>query len=277
MLRSRRAVTLVEVLVVIAIIATLIGLLLPAIQKVRESVLRIDGGNRLKQIGLAFQHYADAHASRLPVCDGYQSPFYVVLPYLEHGNYYAEVESGRRPYSSAYEMKPYIGPADPTLGDPALRQGRASYAYNAQVYVPDVANQFDLTSTGIFRDGESNTIIVTEHYGFNCEGAQFSWMYALAPRTLWNPTLQRNSTLRRSSFADVGDVAPNPASPPTLTFQLRPPLADCNPRVPQTPFHGGLLVGLADGSIRMVSPGITPRTFWAAVTPAGGEVLGADW
>ena len=83
--------------------------------------------------------------------------------------------------------------------------------------------------------------------------------------------------MRRSSFADVGDVGPNAASPPTLTFQVRPAISDCNPRIPQTPFSGGLLAGLADGSVRMLSPGISPATFWAAVTPAGGEVLGSDW
>jgi hypothetical protein len=38
-----------------------------------------------------------------------------------------------------------------------------------------------------------------------------------------------------------------------------------------------MIVALADGSVRTIHPGISPETFWAAVTPAGGEVLGADW
>jgi hypothetical protein len=38
-----------------------------------------------------------------------------------------------------------------------------------------------------------------------------------------------------------------------------------------------MLVVLADGSVRTLHPSITPGTFWAAVTPAGGEVLGNDW
>jgi hypothetical protein len=38
-----------------------------------------------------------------------------------------------------------------------------------------------------------------------------------------------------------------------------------------------MLVALVDGSVRGLSPGIQPETYWAAVTPAGGEVLGADW
>jgi prepilin-type N-terminal cleavage/methylation domain-containing protein/prepilin-type processing-associated H-X9-DG protein len=67
MLRIRRAFTLVELLVVVAIIGVLVGLLLPAIQGARRAARRTQCISNMRQIGLAIHQYADTHDGHFPL------------------------------------------------------------------------------------------------------------------------------------------------------------------------------------------------------------------
>lgn len=63
---SSRGFTLVELLVVIGIIALLIGMLMPALQKARDSSLRAVCGSNLRQLGLLWHMYANDHRGFFP-------------------------------------------------------------------------------------------------------------------------------------------------------------------------------------------------------------------
>src|SRR5687767_5495277 len=98
----RRAFTLVEVLIVVAIIGVLVALLLPAVQGAREAARRTSCQNNLRQIALAVHNYQDARriyppSAEFPVGaaisgnNGSWSIHGRILPYMEEGNAYNRV------------------------------------------------------------------------------------------------------------------------------------------------------------------------------------------
>jgi prepilin-type N-terminal cleavage/methylation domain-containing protein len=70
-----------------------------------------------------------------------------------------------------------------------------------------------------------------------------------------------------------------PATDDTWMFQTRPTpyQGNCDPTLGSSGHTGGIMVGLVDGSARMVSSSVSATTWWYALTPAGGEILPNDW
>jgi type II secretory pathway pseudopilin PulG len=93
-LRQRRhGITLFQLLVVLAVIAILIGLLLPAVQKVREAAARTQSANNLKQIALACHNYHDVNNRLPPGNDANNfSAAAQLLPYLEQDALYKSID-----------------------------------------------------------------------------------------------------------------------------------------------------------------------------------------
>lgn len=285
-MRKRLGVSLLELLVVLGILAVLMALLLPVIQRAREAAMRVESLNNLRQIGLAVHQFANDRGGRLPRLaaneDSRESLFVAILPYIEHGSYYQEITAGLRPRSSDVLIKPYFSPADPTM-DRMRGRGNTSYAANAVVFEPKA----NLQSS--FPDGTSNTITFAERYGFIRKAAevyQFSWYLGddQASVVVLNGV---TATARRATFADqkLGDIYPvTMGSPPIsdgsvagLTFQVRPAIEQADARIAQTPHSGGMVVGAADGAARILRPRVSPDVYWAMVTPRGGESVQSDW
>ena len=136
--------------------------------------------------------------------------------------------------------------------------GYTNYLANFNAFAP-VGNDNGVWASPVpltnFVDGTSNTVLYGEGYA-NCDSigriALYSWYY--------------------HNFGLDWYQEPN-----TYMFQTNPPVGLCNNWVAQAGHPSGMNVCLADGSVRVVSSGISQQTWTNAMLPADGMVLGTDW
>jgi type II secretory pathway pseudopilin PulG len=90
---TRSALTLFELLTILALLGLLFALLLPAVAKVRQAANRIASQNNLKQLALACHNYHDVNGSFPTGLDNNNfSAAAYLLPYLEQDNLFKQID-----------------------------------------------------------------------------------------------------------------------------------------------------------------------------------------
>jgi len=258
---------------------TLVALLVPAVQKVREAAARTQSINNLKQITLAFQGYYDANKF-LPF-NGTVTPYgrnefggplvggpatpgigfsgswaYQILPYIDQGPMFTQVS--RNASVMAYMC--------PGRGRPPIESGGGAwtdYFYNIYLnnktkgFTPDMVNTKQ-TMVGI-TDGSSNTVFVghgniaTLQYGqsSNVAGSTNIFMGGT------------HGTMRGGNDAMVGGVAPTGAML-QRDSTIMPGVGSWG-----GPFTQGGLMGMGDATVRMFP--YSMQNLGAFLTPSNNE------
>lgn len=279
-----KAFTLLELLVVIGIISVLLALLLPAVQKVRESANRTRCQNNLKQIGLGLHQYHDSQRSFPPALRRFNDPYPFmswqarILPWMEQAPLWSEIQAA---YSQnpafwtpphhrlrATVLNVYLCPADDRrvgnnqpgqipaaftsyLGVSGDRPGGGLLFLNSRVRILEV------------RDGASSTLLVGERPP--SENERFGWWYAgIGQRN--DGSLDSHLATRQTNYTFYAPMCPRGP----YHFQQG------NRSDPCAMFHfwsfhtGGANFAFADGSVRFVSYSADP-IMPALATREGGE------
>ena len=270
--RKRRGLTLMEVLVLLALLLFLLGFLLAATARVRNIAERVESQNKLRQLVLAIQDYSDQHDGKVPpgpanwfpkkgrVANSSYGPcLFHILPFLEQDPLYKSTykKVSDTPIYASWEaagnsVMVFLSPNDPTFEKDS---DRTSYLAN-ELALPETGARFPAS----FSDGLSQTLFFAEGY------SQASDIVTFGGKTTTWKTDRRwwdNPTWKPVAGA--------------VLFQVAPPVDAASSVLPQGFTPAAINVGLGDGSVRNVSAQCSSTTFYAACTPAANDLIGTDW
>ncbi len=291
MSRTRSGFSLIEILVVIAIMAVLIGLLLAAVQKVRAAAARMTCQNHLKQIGLAFHNF---HVSEGTLPIGHRSLFQAdrkpftgwtldILPYIESDPIYSQAAADFRTQPLAFTpphrhlstvYKIYTCPSDPRVSTSQtsivtktvvaftsyLGVSGKDYKSKDGVLIQDA--RFNLLG---ITDGSSNTLMIGERPPST--DFQFGWWYAGVGQQLSGSADLILGVREQNLQPIVSGSKCGPGAYPFTDSRFDDP---CGMFHFWSPHTGGANFVLADGSVRFFTYSAN-SVFPALASRAGGE------
>jgi prepilin-type N-terminal cleavage/methylation domain-containing protein/prepilin-type processing-associated H-X9-DG protein len=295
----RTGFTLVEVLVVIAIIGILVAFLLPAIQAARESARRTQCQNNLKQIGDAVQMHHDTRKA-FPMgrnrFDQYAVSWaFFLLPYMEETAIYNSYDSKARvddEANAATMRTPIETYACPSRRKPAADRNfdnneappvvlgaatLADYSANAGIshMTGMVGSDASATSFGQFDRKDAGPIFSGSRISARQIEDGLSKTLAVGERHL--PPVPEGTPPEMEHLA-IGDTASIPGDTPHTTFRgTENGLADDPDDTDNTKFgslHTGNLIQFVflDGHVRGLRPDIALAILKALSTISGGEI-----
>jgi prepilin-type N-terminal cleavage/methylation domain-containing protein len=313
----RAAFTLIELLVVISIIAVLVGLLLPAVQKVREAANRAQCQNNLKQLCLASVNASSTYNGELPpafwsypfksaTTGAVPAPTTIwLLPFIEQEAVYLQFQQLGSGFFAAKgsgmvntEIKSYLCPSDTTLklAGASLPVGLVgSYGSNALAFgVQSTANAgpFNLALVTCQLSGApwpSTSVQLagggTKYPSDIADGTSNTifWTDKLALCSNGGTVWAENGSVGGVTYLPYtpplnGMVAPVLTPPGPMLYQTSiASSSQCSAFVPSSGHTAALIVGMGDGSVRPVTQGMSAATFTQAMIPNDQTPLGADW